>query len=68
MGVLQSKSKALRLKAGLPLYMWPDCVRHSAYLINRTPARALNGEIPEEPLVVYLFLLFAPVLFVVGLR
>ena len=32
----------------LPSYMWGEAVRHSVYVLNRLPTRALNGTTPYE--------------------
>lgn len=32
----------------LPLTMWGEAVRHTVYIINRLPTRALSGQTPFE--------------------
>ena len=44
------KARALRFQANLPIKFWEECVLTSAYLINRTPTRILNGLTPYEVL------------------
>ena len=36
------------IAAGLPRFLWAQAVRHSVWLKNRTPTRALNGRTPHE--------------------
>jgi hypothetical protein len=37
---------ALLLASGLPCFLWEEAMKHSAWLQDRTPARALNGKTP----------------------
>jgi len=45
---LNERARAMRLHAGLPKMFWADAVNTAAYLINRTPMKPLNLELPEE--------------------
>ena len=35
-------------ESGLPAFMWGEAVRHSIYVLNRLPTRALKGRTPYE--------------------
>jgi hypothetical protein len=39
---------ALLLASGLPRFSWEEAMKHSAWLQDRTPARALNSKTPYE--------------------
>ena len=41
-------ARALRFQGCLPIDFWGECVMASAYLINRTPSRVLEGKTPYE--------------------
>ena len=38
----------LLIASGLPCFLWEEAMRHSTWLQNRTPAKALNGKMPYE--------------------
>ena len=40
--------RALLLASGLPRFLWEEAMRHTTWLQNRTPTRALNGKTPFE--------------------
>jgi hypothetical protein len=42
------RARALLLGSGLPRYLWEEAMKHSAWLQNRTPSRALDGKTPYE--------------------
>ena len=42
------RARALLISSGLPRFLWEEAMRHSAWLQDRTPARALNGKTPYE--------------------
>ena len=42
------RARALLLSSGLPRFLWEEAMKHSAWLQDRTPARALNGKTPYE--------------------
>ncbi|WOG86415.1 hypothetical protein DCAR_0205619 [Daucus carota subsp. sativus] len=41
-------ARTLRLHAVLPIHFWGDALLNATYLINRTPTRVLQGNIPFE--------------------
>ncbi|KAK3002524.1 hypothetical protein RJ639_022091 [Escallonia herrerae] len=45
---IMERARCLRIHADLPLQFWAAAVDTAVYLINRSPASALNGGIPEE--------------------
>ena len=36
-GILAMKARALRIEAGLPIYLWHEIIKAAVYLANRTP-------------------------------
>ena len=42
------QAHALLILSGLPRYLWEEAMKHSAWLQNRTPTRALDGKTPYE--------------------
>ncbi|XP_013601583.1 PREDICTED: uncharacterized protein LOC106309046 [Brassica oleracea var. oleracea] len=44
MGMTRSMLKAMKM----PNYLWSEAVRHSTYLINRVPTKALENQTPYE--------------------
>ena len=42
------RARALLIAAGLPRFLWEEAMRHTTWLQNRTPARAINGKTPYE--------------------
>jgi hypothetical protein len=47
-GVVVERARALLIESGLPESLWPACVAHATYLINRTPKKSLNWKTPYE--------------------
>src|SRR6202012_4389466 len=45
-----TKARALRLSANLPHNLWPEIVKTTAYLLNRTPTRKIGWKTPFEAL------------------
>ncbi|KAK3000453.1 hypothetical protein RJ639_021124 [Escallonia herrerae] len=45
---IMERERCMRIHADLPLQFWAADVDTVVYLINRSPASALNGDIPEE--------------------
>src|SRR5436190_5239302 len=45
---LLEHARAMLIAAGLPRFLWGEAVRHSVWLKNRSPTRALNGTTPHE--------------------
>ncbi|KAK3039795.1 hypothetical protein RJ639_027108 [Escallonia herrerae] len=45
---IMERARYMRIHADLPLQFWAAAVDTAVYLINRSPASALNGGIPEE--------------------
>ncbi|KAK3027346.1 hypothetical protein RJ639_041587 [Escallonia herrerae] len=45
---IMERARCKRIHADLPLQFWAAAVDTAVYLINRNPASALNGGIPEE--------------------
>ena len=39
---------ALLLASGLPWFLWEEAIKHTTWLQNCTPARAINGKTPYE--------------------
>ncbi|KAF2860359.1 hypothetical protein K470DRAFT_217165 [Piedraia hortae CBS 480.64] len=48
--MITTKARAMRLGAGLPVYLWPLPVQGVAYLLNRTPVKTLDWESPLDAL------------------
>ena len=42
------RARALLILSSLPSFLWEEAMRHSAWLQDRTPARANNGKTPYE--------------------
>ena len=42
------RARALLLASGLPRFLWEEAMKHTTWLQNRTPARALDGKTPYE--------------------
>ena len=42
------RAHALLISSELPRFLWEEAMRHSAWLQDQTPARALNGKTPYE--------------------
>ena len=42
------RARALLLSSGLPCFLWEEAMKHSTWLQDQTPARALNGKTPYE--------------------
>ena len=47
-GILLTKSRAMRLEAGLPAYLWPWINETAGYLMNRTPSKKHGWKTPFE--------------------
>ena len=47
-GILAMKARAMRIDAGLPIYLWPEIVRTAGYIANRTPMRKHQWKTPYE--------------------
>ena len=47
-GVMVTKARCIRVKASLPEEMWPEMIKASAYLVNRTPTKHLDWKSPFE--------------------
>ncbi|KAK2977018.1 hypothetical protein RJ640_022284 [Escallonia rubra] len=45
---IMEQARCMRIHANLPLQLWAAAVDTTVYLINRSPASAFNGGIPEE--------------------
>ncbi|KAK3030615.1 hypothetical protein RJ639_039975 [Escallonia herrerae] len=45
---IMERVRCMRIHADLPLQFWAAAVDTAVYLINKSPASALNGGIPEE--------------------
>jgi len=52
--VIVTKSRCIRINASLPVEMWPEIVKASAYLLNRTPSKHLGWKSPLEHLQISL--------------
>lgn len=50
-GHLLSTARALKFQAGLPDYLWGECILHAAHIINRLPSAAINNQIPFQVLL-----------------
>lgn len=44
------KARSMRLEANLPASLWPELAKTAAYLLNRTPTKALRWKTPMEAL------------------
>ena len=53
-GVIVAKSRCIRINASLPEEMWPEIVKASAYLLNRTLSKRLEWKSPLEDLQISL--------------
>jgi hypothetical protein len=42
------RARALLIASGLPRFLWEEAMKHTTWLQNRTPARALEGKTPYE--------------------
>jgi hypothetical protein len=42
------RARALLIASGLPRFLWEEAMKHSTWLQNQTPARALDGKTPYE--------------------
>jgi len=42
------RAQALLLASGLPRFLWEEAMKHTTWLQNRTPTRALNGKTPYK--------------------
>ena len=42
------RARALLIASGLPRFLWEEAMKHTTWLQNRTPARALDGKTPYE--------------------
>jgi len=49
-GVIMTKSRCMRIASKLPHDLWPEITSAAAYLLNRTPTKALGGKTPFEAL------------------
>ena len=47
-GILAMKARALRIDAGLPIFLWPELVCAAGYLANRTPMQKHGWKTPYE--------------------
>lgn len=47
-GVLATKARAMRIQAGVPLYLGHEIIRTAGYIANRTPMRKHNWKTPYE--------------------
>lgn len=47
-GILLMKSRAMRIQAGLPAYLWPWITQTAGYIMNRTPSRKHAWKTPFE--------------------
>ncbi|KAK2996986.1 hypothetical protein RJ639_025946 [Escallonia herrerae] len=45
---IMERARCMRIHADLPLQFWATAVDTAVYLINKSPASAFNGGIPEE--------------------
>jgi hypothetical protein len=44
------RARTLLIASGLPRFLWEEAMKHTTWLQNRTPARALDGKTPYEML------------------
>ena len=42
------RARALLIASGLSRFLWEEAMKHTTWLQNRTPARALDGKTPYE--------------------
>ncbi|KAG6995781.1 hypothetical protein G7Y79_00042g078860 [Physcia stellaris] len=47
-GILLTKSRAMRLEANLPVYLWPWVNETAGYIMNRTPSKKHGWKTPFE--------------------
>ena len=47
-GILAMKARALRIDAGLPIFLWPEIVRTAGYIANRIPMKKHQWKTPYE--------------------
>ena len=47
-GKKSEKSEFADVSSGLPRFLWEEAMKHTTWLQNRTPARALDGKTPYE--------------------
>lgn len=47
-GILLMKSRAMRIQAGLPVYLWPWVTQTAGYIMNRTPLAKHSWKTPFE--------------------
>lgn len=45
---LTDRVRAMLLETNLPKYLWGEVIRCAAYVINRSPTKALNGDTPAR--------------------
>jgi transposase InsO family protein len=45
---LMELTRAMLIARNLPSFLWAEAVQHTAYIRNRSPTRALNGQTPHE--------------------
>lgn len=50
-GILAMKARALRIEAGLPVYLWHELMRTAGYIANRTPMQKHKWKTPFELVV-----------------
>ena len=44
------RAQALLIASGLPRFLWEEVMRHTTWLQNQTPAKALDGKTPYKML------------------
>lgn len=47
------KARALRIDAGLPIFLWPELMMTAGYLANRTPMQKHEWKTPFELAIGY---------------
>lgn len=45
---LVERARCMLLGSGLPKYLWTEALRSAAYIVNRSPTSALNGQVPAN--------------------